>query len=103
VTEPETGPRTNDEADEARVKKWVGKVGGVTLPLLAGFSFTSVIVVSSDDAEHFLLTGLTILTLVVFRAGPGCCSTRWRRRPPMVCSLPGLARMSWRSRMDLAG
>jgi hypothetical protein len=65
VTEPETGPRTNDEADEARVKKWVGKVGGVTLPLLAGFSFTSVIVVSSDDAEHFLLTGLTILTLVV--------------------------------------
>jgi len=65
VTGPETGPRTNDKAAEARVKKWVSKVGGVTLPLLAGFSFTSVIVVSSDDAAKFLLPGLTILTLVV--------------------------------------
>jgi hypothetical protein len=72
VTEPETGPRTNDEAADARVKKWVSKVDGVTLLLLAGFSFTSVIVTSSDDASKFLLPGLTILTLVValaFRHG----------------------------------
>ena len=65
MTEPETGPRTNDTAADARVKKWVSKVGTVTLPLLAGFSFTSVIVVSSDDAAKFLCPGLTILTLVV--------------------------------------
>jgi hypothetical protein len=58
------GPRINGKAAEARTKKWLGKVGSVTLPLLAGFSFTSVILVS-DDTAHFLLPGLTILTLVV--------------------------------------
>jgi hypothetical protein len=49
---------------DARLERWVDKVGGVTLPLLAGFSFTSVIVVS-DNAAHFLMPGWTILALTV--------------------------------------
>ena len=60
---PEVDPITNRHA-EARTKKWVSKVGTVTLPLLAGFSFTSVIVVS-EDAMNFLLPGWTILALTV--------------------------------------
>lgn len=58
VTEREIDPGTT----EARLKRWINSVGTVTLPLLAGFSFTSVVVVS-DDAAHFQWPGLTILFL----------------------------------------
>ena len=38
-------------------------VGTVTLPLLAGFIITSVVVVVSDNVAHFLWPGVTILVL----------------------------------------
>jgi hypothetical protein len=46
---------------EARLKRWVGTV---TLPLLAGFSITSVVVVS-DDAANFRWPGATVFALAV--------------------------------------
>jgi hypothetical protein len=55
-------PRTNPEAVAARLEKWVDAVGSATLPLLAGFSTTSVIVVS-DNAANFRLPGPTVLAL----------------------------------------
>jgi hypothetical protein len=55
-------PGTNDILHEARLKRWVNSVGTVTLPLLAGFSITSVVVVS-DDAGNFRWPGATILAL----------------------------------------
>jgi hypothetical protein len=50
------------KSSEARVQRWIDSVGTVTLPLLAGFSITSVVVVS-DDAGNFRWPGLTILVL----------------------------------------
>ena len=41
---------------------WVDAVGDVTIPLFAGFSVSSVIVVS-DGADHFRFPGPTILVL----------------------------------------
>ncbi len=43
-------------------RSWVHAVGETTIPLLAGFSVTSVIVVS-DDATNFRWPGLTVLAL----------------------------------------
>jgi hypothetical protein len=62
VTESEMGPRAKVKPTEARLTKWVDSVGAVTLPLLAGFSITSVVVVS-DDAMSFQWPGATILAL----------------------------------------
>jgi hypothetical protein len=46
------------------VKLWVDSVSSATLPLLAGFSTTSVVVVA-DDAQHFRWSGWTILPLAI--------------------------------------
>ena len=53
--------RTPEEVSDAA---WVESIGGVTTPLLAGFSLASVIVVS-DDAKNFGLPGAAILALTV--------------------------------------
>jgi uncharacterized membrane protein YeiB len=58
------GRGRNPEAVAARLEKWVDAVGSATLPLLAGFSTTSVIVVS-DDALNFRWPGLTVLALTI--------------------------------------
>lgn len=57
-------PRTNPEAVAACLEKWVDAIGSATLPLLAGFSTTSVIVVS-DDAANFRWPGPTVLALTI--------------------------------------
>ena len=46
------------------VKLWVDSVSSATLPLLAGFSATSVVVVA-DDAQNFRWSGWTILPLAI--------------------------------------
>ena len=46
------------------VKLWVDSVSSATLPLLAGFSTTSVVVVA-DDAQNFRWSGWTVLSLAV--------------------------------------
>jgi hypothetical protein len=53
---------TEGKSTEARLEKWIDSLGTATLPLLAGFSITSVVVVS-DDAGNFRWPGLTILVL----------------------------------------
>lgn len=45
-------------------EEWIKSVGEVAAPLLAGFSFTTVIAVSID-AGHFLLPGEAILALTL--------------------------------------
>ena len=63
VTESEEEPTAMGKTTEARVRTWIDSVGTVTLPLLAGFSITSV-VVAADDAGNFRWPGLTILVLL---------------------------------------
>jgi hypothetical protein len=63
VTDSEKEPTAKGKTTEARVKTWIDSVGTVTLPLLAGFSITSVVVVADDDAGDFRWPGLTILVL----------------------------------------
>jgi hypothetical protein len=46
------------------VKLWVDSVSSATLPLLAGFSTTSVVVVA-DDAQSFRWSGWTVLPLAI--------------------------------------
>lgn len=46
------------------VKLWVDSVSSATLPLLAGFSTTSVVVVA-DDAQNFRWSGWTVLPLAI--------------------------------------
>jgi hypothetical protein len=53
---------TTGKTLEERFKSWIDTVGTITLPLLAGFNITFVIVVS-DDAANFLLPGAAILVL----------------------------------------
>jgi hypothetical protein len=60
----EMGPRTNGMPAAARLARWVDSVGSATLPLLAGFSAASVIVVS-DDAANFRWPGAAILALAI--------------------------------------
>src|SRR5262249_41117414 len=62
MTEREMDPVINDKPTEVRLKRWINSVGTVTLPLVAGFSITSVVVVS-NDAGNFLWPGATILAL----------------------------------------
>jgi hypothetical protein len=62
VTEREKHPVVNGKTTEVRLKRWINSVGTVTLPLLAGFSITAVVVVS-DDAGNFRWPGATILAL----------------------------------------
>jgi hypothetical protein len=54
----------NDKPPAARLKLWIDSVSSATLPLLAGFSTTSVVVVS-DDAANFRWPGATILVFTV--------------------------------------
>lgn len=56
--------RKNDEPTAARLKLWIESVSSATLPLLAGFSTTAVVVVS-DDASNFKLPGATILAFTI--------------------------------------
>jgi hypothetical protein len=49
-----------DESD----RRWAKSVGKVTVPLLAGFSFTAVIAVS-EDAEKFRWADAAIISLTV--------------------------------------
>lgn len=60
----EMGPRTNGRPAAARLARWVDSIGSATLPLLAGFSAASVIVVS-DDAANFRWPGAAILALAI--------------------------------------
>lgn len=62
VTEGEMVLGTTGKTIEERFRSWIDTVGTITLPLLAGFSITFVIVVS-DDAANFLLPGAAILVL----------------------------------------
>lgn len=64
VAESGKEPTAEGRTTEARVKTWIDSVGTVTLPLLAGFGITSVVVVSDDDGS-FRWPGLTILVLTV--------------------------------------
>ena len=64
VTEGKMDPGTNGKPTEARLKRWINSVGTVTLPLLAGFSITSVVVVS-DDPAPFRWPGATTLALAL--------------------------------------
>lgn len=57
MSEDNIGP-PNEEYD----RRWVHAIGETTIPLLAGFSFTAVIVVG-DDAQNFRWPGLTVLVL----------------------------------------
>ena len=51
-----------DDDSKTRVKS----IGEVASPLLAGFSFTNVIViVMSNDAEHFLLPGEAVISWTI--------------------------------------
>jgi uncharacterized membrane protein len=58
------GPLSDGKPTAARLAKWVDSVGVATLPVLAGFSIASVIVVS-DDAANFRWSGLAILALAI--------------------------------------
>lgn len=62
MTESEMDPETNSKHSETRLKRWISSVGTVTLPLLAGFSITAVVVVS-EDPTNFRWPGATILVL----------------------------------------
>src|SRR5215472_16960269 len=62
MTERDLQPVVNGNPTEVRLKRWINSVGTVTLPLLAGFSITSVVIVS-DDAGNFRWPGATILAL----------------------------------------
>jgi hypothetical protein len=57
MSEHHAGPPNEDY-----YRRWVKALGDPTIPLLAGFSLTSVIVVS-DDAANFRWQGLTVCFL----------------------------------------
>ena len=63
MTEREMDRPTDDKSVERRLKRWINSVGTVTLPLLAGFSVTSVVV--SDDDANFRWPAPTVLALAV--------------------------------------
>jgi hypothetical protein len=58
------GARNNGKPTAARLKLWVDSVSSATLRLLAGFSTTSVVVVS-DDAANLRWPGTAILALAI--------------------------------------
>jgi hypothetical protein len=51
-------------SNEDVFERWTGAVGEVAAPILAGFSFTAVIIVT-DDAVNFRWPGAVILTLTI--------------------------------------
>jgi hypothetical protein len=61
---PKIGAGRNREPTGRTVKLWVDSVSSATLPLLAGFSTTAVVVVA-DDARNFRWSGWTILPLAI--------------------------------------
>ena len=65
MTEKQMDPETSTKHNEARLKRWISSVGTITLPLLAGFSITSVVVVVGDDPKTFRWPGATILVLAL--------------------------------------
>jgi hypothetical protein len=62
LTGSQMDPATRSKHSETRLKRWISSVGTVTLPLLAGFSITAVVVVS-EDSTKFRWPGTTILVL----------------------------------------
>jgi hypothetical protein len=62
MTGVEVDPGASGQHTEARLKRWVNSVSTVTLPLLAGFSITSAVVVSSN-IKDFLWPGAAIVVL----------------------------------------
>lgn len=64
MTRLKIGARKKRKPTGRTVKLWVDSVSSATLPLLAGFSTTSVVVVA-DDAQNFRWSGWTILTLAI--------------------------------------
>lgn len=64
MTRLQIGVRTKREPTGRTVKLWVDSVSSATLPLLAGFSTTSVVVVA-DDAPNFRWSGWTVLPLAI--------------------------------------
>jgi hypothetical protein len=64
MTRLKIGPWGERKPTGRTVKLWVDSVSSATLPLLAGFSTTSVVVVA-DDAQNFRWSGLTVLFLAV--------------------------------------
>lgn len=55
-----SAPRPSNED----LRRWVDRVGDATIPLFAGFSFATLIVVT-EDAGKFRWPGLTILVLAI--------------------------------------
>jgi hypothetical protein len=64
MTRPKIGARSERKPTGRTVKLWVDSVSSATLPLLAGFSTTSVVVVA-DDAQNFRWSGWTVLFLAI--------------------------------------
>lgn len=58
------GAGNNGKPTIARLKLWIDSVSSATLPLLAGFSTTSVVVVCQDP-KAFRWPGATILALAI--------------------------------------
>jgi hypothetical protein len=58
-----SGPAAKPSNEEV-FRRWIGAVGEVSIPVLAGFSFTAVIVVT-DDAVNFRWPGAVILALTI--------------------------------------
>jgi hypothetical protein len=49
------------------LRRWVDRIGDATIPLFAGFGFTTLTIVSAD-ADKFRWPGLTILVLAITSA-----------------------------------
>lgn len=64
MTRPKIGARRKRKPTGRTVKLWVDSVSSATLPLLAGFSTASVVVVA-DDAQNFRWSGWTLLPLAI--------------------------------------
>jgi hypothetical protein len=64
MTKLRIGARRKRKPTGGTVKLWVDSVSSTTLPLLAGFSTTSVVVVA-DDAQNFRWSGWTVLPLAI--------------------------------------
>lgn len=63
-SDPGAGPAANEAG--ADIKARAKSIGEVASPLLAGFSFTNVIVIAiSSDTGHFLLPGEAIISWTV--------------------------------------
>jgi hypothetical protein len=63
-TETPVAPGSDDRPTTDRMEVWIRSVGTTTLPLLAGFSITAVVVVAGNAAA-FLWPGVTVFVLTV--------------------------------------